>query len=215
MGYVQDNALKGRHFGSLADENRHLWEWETQVADHRIHGITRKQVRKVFQEREKPALLPLPAERFPFFHEKQRSVHRDAHVEVEKAYYSVPPEYVGRKVWVRWDVRLVRIYNLRMQQIALHVRAEPGRFRTDAAHIASEKISIVEHGAGALLKRASLIGPHTRHWAEATLQARGIQGVRVLQGLLSMAGKHRADQIETCLASTRFELNRFAVVLPA
>lgn len=196
IGYVKDNALKGRSFGSLADENRHLTQWERQVADHRIHGTTRQQVRKVFEEREKPALLPLPAARFPFFHEAQRSVHRDAHVEVEKAYYSVPPEYVGRRVWVRWDVRLVRIFNTRMEQIALHVRREPGRFSTAPEHIASEKISTVERGAGWLLKRASLIGPQTLRWAEAMLQARGIQGLRVLQGLLSMAGKHKAEAIE-------------------
>jgi hypothetical protein len=196
IGYVKDNALKGHDFPGITEQNRHLAQWEAQVADHRIHGTTRRQVRKVFQEHEKPALLPLPAERFPFFHEGRRSVHRDAHVEVEKAYYSVPPEYVGRRVWVRWDLRLVRVYNGRMEQIALHVRAEPGRFRTAPEHIASEKISAVERGAGALLKRASLLGEHTRHWAEAMLQARGIQGVRVLQGLLSMAGRYRADQIE-------------------
>ena len=196
IGYVKDNALKARTFGSLAEQNRHLAQWEAQVADHRIHGTTRRQVRTLFEERERPALLPLPAARFPFFHEGRRVVHRDAHVEVDRAYYSVPPEYVGRRVWVRWDLRLVRICNGRMEQIALHVRAEPGRFRTAPEHIASEKISAVERGAGALLKRASLLGHHTRRWAESMLQARGIQGVRVLQGLLAMAGRYRADQIE-------------------
>lgn len=196
IGYVKGNALKGRTFGSLAEQNRHLAQWEAHVADHRIHGTTRRQVRKLFEEREKPALLPLPAARFPFFHEGRRVVHRDAHVEVDRAYCSVPPEYVGRRVWVRWDLRLVRVYNGRMEQIALHVRAEPGRFSTAPQHIASEKISAVERGAGALLKRASFMGKHTRRWAEAMLQARGIQGVRVLQGLLAMAGRYRAEQIE-------------------
>ena len=32
IGYVKDNALKGRVFNSLADENRHLLEWEQSVA---------------------------------------------------------------------------------------------------------------------------------------------------------------------------------------
>jgi transposase len=196
IGYVQGNALKGHLFASLAEENRHLTQWENRVADHRIHGTTRRQVLQVFQEQEKPALLPLPAGRFPFFHEAQRSVHRDAHMEVEKAYYSAPPEYVGRRVWVRWDARLVRLFTLRMEQIAVHVRREPGRFSTDPAHLAAEKISTVERGAGALLKRAFFIGPHTLRWAEAMLAARGIQGVRVLQGLLSLAGTHTAGAIE-------------------
>ena len=49
------------------------------------------------------------------------------HVEVEKAYYSVPPEYLARPVWVRWDARLVRIFDERMKSIAVHVKHEPGR----------------------------------------------------------------------------------------
>ena len=194
--YVRNNALKGYVFKSLADENAHLDRWERQVADHRIHGTTKKQVKQLFEEVEKPALLPLPATRFPFFHEAQRSVHRDAHIEVDRAYYSVPPEYLGHRVWVRWDSRLVRIFNDRLEQIALHVKHEKGRFSTDPRHIASEKISGVERGAGFLLRRISLIGPQAVRWAQSMLDQRGIEGVRVLQGLLTMTGKYTAREID-------------------
>ena len=105
-------------------------------------------------------MLPLPVERFQFFHEGQRVVHRDGHVEVAKAYYSVPPEYLGRTLWVRWDLRLVRIFNGRMEQIALHPRQEPGRFSTQDMHITSEKRSGVERGAVYLLHSARMIGEH-------------------------------------------------------
>ena len=206
--YVRSNALKGKIFASLAAENEHLREWETQVADLRIHGTTRQQVREQFLKRERPALLPLPPMPFPSFQEAPRTVHRDAHVEVEKAYYSVPPEYLGRRVWVRWDGRLVRIFNLALEQIALHVRHEKGRFSTDPTHIASEKISGVERGADWLLARASLIGIHTARWGKAMLEARGIRGVRVLQGLLTLAGRHRSEAIEQACQSA-LTLNAF------
>jgi len=195
--YVRNNALKGRVFKSLTEENQHLETWERRVADHRIHGTTRKHVGKLFEEAERPALIPLPAARFPFFDEGERCVHRDAHVEVDRAYYSVGPEYLGRKVWVRWDSRIVRIFNQRFEQIAVHVRHEKGRFSTDPKHIASKKISGVERGAAWLLKRIARIGPHTARWAQAMLEARGIPGVRVLQGLLNLAGKHSARELET------------------
>lgn len=195
VGYAQDNALKGRVFSSLAAENQHLAHWERQVADHRIHGTTRKQVKQMFEQVERPALLPLPPERFPFFHEAQRVVHRDGHIEVDRAYYSVPPEYLGHTLWVRWDSRLVRVFNQRFDQIAVHVKHEEGRFSTAPEHIASEKISGVERGATWLLKRARLIGPQAAAWGEAMLDARGIQGVRVLQGLLALARKHPRDAI--------------------
>jgi len=44
IGYVKSNALKGRTFSSLAEQNEFLLHWEINVADMRIHGTTRRQV---------------------------------------------------------------------------------------------------------------------------------------------------------------------------
>jgi len=139
VGYAQDNRLKGHTFDRLEAENRHLLCWEESIADTRIHGTTKKQVGKVFAEVARPALQPLPRERFPFFHEAQRVVNRDGHIEVAKAYYSAPPEYLGRTVWVRWDARLVRLFNHRLEQIGVHVRQDGAGTRrptrsSDALH---------------------------------------------------------------------------------
>jgi transposase len=204
VGYVQDNGLRGKRFASLADENRYLLEWETTVADTRIHGTTRKQVKKCFEDVERPALLALPTERFPFFHEAQRKVNRDGHVEVDRAYYSVPPEYLGRSVWARWDSRVVRIFNSRFEQVGLHVKREPGRFSTEPGHIPDQKRSGIERGAAWLLQKAGLIGPQTGRWAEQMVAQRGIEGVRVLLGLLSLAKRHPGDAVERAceIAST-------------
>ncbi len=183
-------------FTSLQEQNRHLLDWETTVADLRIHGTIRQQVGKVFTEVERPALRPLPAERFPFFHEAQRTVHRDGHVEVDRAYYSVPPEYLGWSVWVRWDARVVRVFNQRCEQIAVHVKHERGVSARCDSHIAAEKISGVERGAVWLLSQVRRLGPQSSRWAEAVIQQRGVEGVRVLQGLLAMAKRHRGEALE-------------------
>jgi transposase len=197
VGYAQDNALKGRVFSSLEEQNSFLREWELTVADTRIHGTTRLQVGKHFADAERGALLPLPLEPFPSYREARRIVHRDGHIEVERAYYAVPPEYLAREVWVRWDGHMVRIFNERMQQIAVHTRQERGRFSTPPQYIAAEKITGVERGTAWLLGRvANRLGPHSTAWAQAMIEARGIEGVRVLQGLLSLAGRHRASAIE-------------------
>jgi transposase len=200
VNYVQENGLKGHGFTSLEKENAHLFDWETTVADTRIHGTIRKQVGKLFWEVERSTLQPLPLERFPFFHEGERTVHPDGHVEVGKAYYSVAPEYRGHLLWVRWDLRLVRIFNHRMEQMALHPRKEPGQFSTLPEHIHSRKRSDVELGAVALLSRARTVGEHTARWAEAMIQARGIEGVRVLVGLLALKKQHDSKAIERACA---------------
>jgi hypothetical protein len=204
--FVQSNGLKGHSFTSLPEENQHLWHWELTVADTRIHGTTRKQVGKLFAEVEKPALLPLPAERFPFFHEAQRSVHLDGYVQIAHSYYSVPPEYVGRTVWVRWDQRTVRVFNHRFEQITFHVRRDHGdRFNTLNGHIPQEKRSGVERGVAYWLRRASLIGPQADRWAQQMLLVRGVEGIRVLQGLLHLAERHPGEAIDRAcqVASSR------------
>ena len=128
VGYVKSSALKGREFDSIAAQNTYLKDWEANVADRRIHGTTRKQVAKHFQECERSHLRPLPPDLFPAYQEGRRKVHRDSYVEVEKAYYQVPPEYIGRRVWVRWDSRMIHVFNGNMDPIATHVRKEPGSF---------------------------------------------------------------------------------------
>src|SRR5262249_57636668 len=127
----------------------------------RLHGTTRQQVGHLFTTAERAALGPLPSARFPCFREARRTVHRDGHVEVERAFYSVPPEYLARRVWVRWDSRLVRICNDRLEQIAVHPKHEPGRFSTHDHHIPSPTITPVERGAAWLLGQVHRLGPHS------------------------------------------------------
>jgi len=193
--YVQENGLAGKQFESLAAQNLHLAHWESSVADKRIHGTTRQQVGTHFLSVDKPALRPLPASLFPCFREAPRKVHRDGYVEVDKAYYSVPPEYVRRGIWARWDAKMVRLFNERMEPIAVHVQAEPGKFRTDPAHIHDHKRTLIERGAEWILDRCRLLGPGAGTWAESLYQQRGPESLRVLQGLLSLTEKHPAPQI--------------------
>ncbi len=208
--YVKNNALKGRIFSSLSEQRQFLIKWENDVADTRIHGTTKKQVRRVFDEVERKALQPLPTESFPFYHEGKRKVHRDGHVEVAKGYYSVPPEYLGREVWVRWDSRLVRVFNTQFEQIAVHPMVEPGKFNTSRSHLADKKISAVERGAEYMLRKTINIGAEAGLWAKAMLDTRGIEGVRVLQGFIQLAKKYPARAInqasKTALAARMFRL---------
>ena len=194
--YAQANALKGRTFTSLAEQNAFLAEWERTVADTRLHGTIRQQVGTYFIQAEQPALRPLPASIFPCFEEAPRKVHRDGHVAFQRAYYSVPPEHLGRDVWIRAEARLVRIFNQRFEPIAVHVRAEPGRFATDDAHIHAHKRVIIERGADYLLERCQLLGANSGAWAGGLLAQRGPEAMRTMQGLLALAREHPVSELE-------------------
>ncbi len=205
--YLKNNALKGRVFSSLKEHNEFLLRWESNVADTRIHGTVRKQVREMF-ELERGHLKPLPEDAFPFYNEGRRKVHRDGHVEVERAYYSVPCEYLRREVWVRWDSRLVRVLNHRFEEIAVHVKVSPGRFSTNPLHIDKRKVSTVERGSEYLLKCAGRIGPCAQSWAKAMLKERGIQGIRVLQGFIGLSRKYPPEAINRA-SETALKVNIF------
>ncbi|MDY0171184.1 MAG: IS21 family transposase [Thermoguttaceae bacterium] len=195
--YVKRNALQGRQFPSLEQQNAFLRHWESSIADTRIHGTTKQQVGRLFEDVERAALTPIPVERFPCFHERQHTVHRDGHVQVDGAFYSVPPEYFRQQVWVRWDGRMVRVFNQRMEEIRVHVKQQtPGRFSTHPSDIASEKIHGIERGTEWLLRRAGMIGRHADRWAQEVIRSRGIEGIRAVMGLINLADRQSCGVID-------------------
>ena len=100
VGHAQKTPLKGQRFESLAEAQAYLDRWEERWADTRIHGTTKRQVAAMFAE-EKPALQPLPIEPFRYYQYGERTIHLDGCVEVEAAYYSAPPGWIGRRVRVQ------------------------------------------------------------------------------------------------------------------
>jgi hypothetical protein len=129
VGHAQKTPLKGQRFESMEEAQAYLDQWEERWADTRIHGTTKRQVAAIFAE-EKPSLLPLPLEPFRYYQYGERTVHLDGCVEVEAAYYSAPPGWIGRKVQVQWDGKHVRLLDPRDGQLLReHLRGERGRHR--------------------------------------------------------------------------------------
>ena len=218
--YVKENALAGRKFQSLAEVNQLLAHWEKTVADLRIHGTTKRQVAQLF-DLEKPSLLPLPDSLFACFQEGPRTVHRDGHVEVEKAFYHVPPEYLRHEVWVRFDGREVRIFTKNpdgsLKQIQVHRRLHPGQF-TNARGIGGGHGSL-QANLEYWLKRASNLGSSCQRWAQAVAQNRGIGGMRTLIGLVSLVDRHSFPAVnsacERALAKGTWRLRDVRALLQA
>jgi hypothetical protein len=212
VDYVQENALKGKTFDTLQQQNEHLEHWEKTVADTRIHGTTKKQVSQAF-ETEKSFLGALRPDRFPFYNEEKRRVTRDGHVAVQGAFYSVDPEYLGYDVWVRWNSQVVRILNHRMEQIALHCTLDRGRFSTHAEHIDPRKTHGIERGVEYLLKKVRFLGVCATRWAESAIAERGVMGSRTIQGLLSHCQKYEASQIDrACDVAWRSQAFSYRVI---
>ena len=207
--YVKNNAIKGRDFSSLAEQNEFLIDWEARVADSRIHGTTRRQVREHFEQIEKDALLPLPASLFPCFCEGQRKVHRDSYIEVDGSYYEVPQEYRSRQVWVRWNARTVRVFNHQFELLRTFAKGRKGQFSSSLG-TRGRRAASVEQDAAWWIRKVGRLGPHCGLWAVEVVAERGAPGIRVLQGLNALGHKYTNKAVdhacEQALAMSAFHL---------
>ncbi len=135
--YVRGNFFAGETFADLEDAQARAVFWCQEKAGMRVHGTTQARPAEVFAAEEAPVLLPAPADYdVPLF--KDSKVHRDHHIEVDKALYSVPGDYIGSQVDVRANSELVKIYH-RGQLIKTHPRMRPGTRSTDASDLPEHK----------------------------------------------------------------------------
>jgi transposase len=135
--YVRDSFFAGEEFADLADAQRRAEAWCRIKAGLRIHGTIRARPAEVFAVEEAHVLLPAPTERYDVPRWTVAKVHRDHHIQVAKALYSIPGALIGETVTVRVDSRLVKIL-FRGQVVKIHPKQLPGRRSTDEADLPSE-----------------------------------------------------------------------------
>jgi len=188
VGHAKNTPLKGLRFESLEEAQRYLDRWEHNWADTRIHGTTKRQVAVMFAE-EKPALRPLPVEPFRCYQFGQRRVNLDGCVEVDAAYYSAPPGWIGRQVQAQWNQHEVRILDPRTGQLLREHRPQQrGHHR-----IAEEdQPSQTPRSTQQLLTRCEKAGPHLGTLSQIMYRDHGPIAIRHIQGLLGLARRHGA-----------------------
>ena len=196
VDYAQDNALKGRHFTSLEEQNAFLLNWELTVADTRIHGTT-PSGRPAFRCCRAGGTGALALGPFPVV--SRVPPHSFTATATSR---SIGPTSGAAGILSARSLGAVgQPPGADFQRPDGADRPPPQAGARPLQHppqfIASKKISGVERGTAWLLARVtSRIGPRSTTWAEAVIQARGVESVRVLMGLLSLAGRHPATAIE-------------------
>lgn len=180
--------LRHRTFFSLAELNAVIAELLERLntrAFKKLEGCRRSR----FEALERPALRALPARGYEFAEWRVAKVHPDYHIEVARAYYSVPYRLIGSEVDVRLSARSVEIFHHR-SLVATHPRArERGRRSTRAAHRPERHVAVIEQNLARVLERAAAIGPAT-HEVLRTQAARKMhpeETLRSAQGILRLA----------------------------
>jgi len=209
VGHAQKTPLKGLRFESLDEAQAYLDQWELRWADTRIHGTTKRQVAAMFAE-EKPSLLPLPIEPFRYYQYGDRTVHLDGCIEVEAAYYSLPPGWIGKLVKAQWDGLHVRILHPGTHQLLReHVRQQRGLHRIRIEDNPKKTPS----STAQLLARAARAGSHIGTFCEAIHRHQGELGVRRILGVLSLAKKFGVSATDdACAAALELGIHEYRFI---
>jgi transposase len=151
--------LRHRTFLSLGELNAALREELERYNDRPLsHEDGTRRSR--FLELDRPALGPLPAQRYEYATWKRAKVYLDYHVEIERRYYSVPYKLIGKTVDLRLTARMIEIY-YHGKPVASHARSAGRKFVTDPGHRPERHRGVIELSHERLLERAEAIGPAT------------------------------------------------------
>jgi transposase len=196
--YVRGNFWAGESFADLADAQARVEAWCVQRAGMRIHGTTQRRPVEMFTEVEAGCLLPVPAAYDqPIF--SRVKVHRDFHVEVAKALYSVPEAHLGRHLDARADSELVKLYSVGGpagagggRLVKTHPRQPPGGRSTDPADLPEHKAGYAMRDLTRLIAVCAGHGPSIGIYAERLLDDplpwTRMRSVYRLQGLVTRYG---------------------------
>jgi transposase len=209
VGHAKNTPLKGQRFESLEQAQAYLDRWETNWADTRIHGTTKRQVAAMFAE-EKLTLLPLPVEPFRYYQYGERVVHLDGCVEVEAAYYGLPPGWIGRGVKVQWDELCLRILDPKTGLLLReHIRQKRGWYRIQPEdHPQRTPFRVVQ-----LLGRAGRVGTHVGTLCNLIYSQQGEVGVRRILGVLALTKKYGTAAVdEACAAALEMGVHEYRFV---
>jgi hypothetical protein len=127
----------------------------------------------------------------------KRGVNLDGCVEVDAAYYGLPPGWIGREVNVQWDELYVRIPDPKNGLLLReHVRQKRGWYRIKKEdHPKHMRLQVSQ-----LLWRAGRAGTHIGTLCNLIYNQLGEPGVRRVFGMLSLAKKFGTAAVEDACA---------------
>lgn len=211
--YVKRSFVPLREMRDLTDGNRQLRDWVLGEAGTRCHGTTREQPLKRFTEAEKPLLQPLPDVAPDLAVWARVNVHGDAHVQFEKALYSVPFRLIGQCLWLKATAGLVNVFQ-EHQLVATHPRARvPGQRSTLADHLPPAALAWSLADPQHCLAAAERIGRHCRTVIERLFGDRVLDKLRAAQGVIRLAKVHGDARLEAaCRRALEFDDPRYRTI---
>jgi transposase len=191
-------ALRNEQFFSLGELNRAIRE---KLKAFNANLFQKKEGSRfsLFHDEELPLLAPLPATPYELAEWKQATVQFNYHISLEGMLYSIPYEYIKRKVDVRVTDKTIEVF-YNHNRIASHRRlyGRKGQYSTILEHMPEDHQKYLEWNGDRFRKWAERIGTNTYKVINAILTAKRVeqQSYKGCMGLLKLADKHSVERLE-------------------
>ena len=194
--------LRNQTFDSLTSLNKAI-EIQLRLLNDKPYKHTPHSRLYFFEQDETATLKALPSEPFGFKKVTTLTVQRNYHVQLteDRHYYSVPYKYVGKKVQVYYDKKVVEIYN-GYERIAFHPRSIYNKmYHTLTEHMPpnhQHMKQIKGWNKDDLLSQARALGPGVERVATLILESHFLveQNYKSCFGLLMLSRKYDAVRLE-------------------
>lgn len=195
-------ALRNEQFFSLAELNGAIRKKLSQFNANLFQKKDGSRL-SLFNEEEKPLLLPLSKEPYELAEWKEATVQFNYHISVDNMHYSIPYEYLGRKVNVRITRTTIEIF-FNQTRIASHRRlyGRKGQYSTLISHMPEDHKKYLEWNGDRFRQWAKTIGNSTYTVVDAILTSGRVeqQSYKSCMGLLKMADKYSVSRLEAACA---------------
>lgn len=172
---------------------------------------------ELFLEDEKDKLRPLPQERFEIKYQSIATVMQNGHVQLsrDKNYYSVPYQYIKKKIKILYTSSTVEIY-YKYNRIAMHRRNyKPYVYTTVTEHLASTHQFVAGWNASRFIEWASSIDDAVSEYVMQIIESRNHpeQAYKSCLGILNFEKKVvRERLINACKRALDFKIYSFKTI---
>lgn len=200
VGYIARQIIAAlRHYQcfSLSDLNARILE-EVNRLNKEPFQKREGSRRSVFNEEEKPKLIPLRYPRYQLSEWRTAKVQKNYHIQVNRMYYSVPYEYIQSQVDVKIAKDIIEVYFKEMR-IASHkiLLGDIGQYSTNPNHMPDNHRQYLEHTPDHVRDWAKTIGINTEKFVEYILENNvEKKALSILASLKNLSKRYSNELIE-------------------
>jgi len=209
---VRDDCFGGERLHTLEQARDRARSWCLSEYGMRRHSRTHRLPREHFEAEEKAVLLPAPTDPYDIPVWAEPLVAKDHYAQVACALYTLPTEFIGKKLRARADKNLVCFYHAGVL-VKTHPRQPRGGKSTDPADFPQEKAAYAMRDVEFLKRQAEghgeAVGRYARALLDSPLPWTRMRRVYALLGLTRKYGDERtAKACETALSYEMLDVRR-------